>query len=218
MGNATVYALWILASYLAGGIPFGFLIGKMRGIDVRKAGSGNIGATNVFRCVGRKWGLLAFALDVAKGLAPVAAARAWGGGLQYLPLAAGGAAVAGHMLTPYMKFKGGKGVATAFGMLIGLAPGLVAAAFALFCAVFAVSNYISLASCSAAAFLAVAVWIPVPFCAVHGGLPFKIFVTAVAAFVVWKHRSNIARLANGTENKIYLRHRGGSGAGGATEK
>jgi acyl phosphate:glycerol-3-phosphate acyltransferase len=200
MTQTTTQALWILAAYLIGGIPFGYLIGRLRGVDVRTVGSKNIGATNVFRTVGKKWGLLAFACDVLKGLLPTLAAKAWGGPALWV----GVACVVGHMLTPYMKFKGGKGVATAFGMLIGLVPGLVGVAFALFAAVFACSNYISLGSCSAAAFLAVAVWFPVLGTAGSADLPQCVLVTLVALFVIWKHRANIGRLAHGTESKIYL--------------
>ena len=192
--------LWILAAYLIGGIPFGYLIGRLRGVDVRTVGSKNIGATNVFRTVGKKWGLLAFACDVLKGLLPTLAAKHFGG----LALWVGVACVVGHMLTPYMKFKGGKGVATAFGMLIGLVPGLVGVAFALFAAVFACSNYISLGSCSAAAFLAVAVWFPILGTEGAANLPQAILVTFIALFVIWKHRANIGRLVHGTESKIYL--------------
>lgn len=201
-------AAWIAAAYLVGGIPFGYIIGRMRGVDVRTVGSKNIGATNVFRTVGKKWGLAAFALDVAKGLLPVLAAKwalASGRPISvHFPLAVGIAAVAGHMLTPYMKFKGGKGVATAFGMLLALVPGLVGAAFALFAAVFACSHYISLGSCSAALFLAVAVWFPVLGSPGRADVPQCVLITALALFVIWKHRSNIVRLVNGTENKIRL--------------
>ena len=196
-----VWAAWILGAYLVGGIPFGFLIGKMRGVDVRTVGSKNIGATNVFRTVGKKWGLVAFACDVLKGLLPTLAAR------RFRPEAAlwvGVACVVGHMLTPYMKFKGGKGVATAFGMLIALMPLLVAVAFAIFAAVFALSHYISLGSCTAAAFLAVAVWFPILGTAGWKDLPQCVLVTLVGLFVIWKHRANIGRLVSGTENRIYL--------------
>ena len=192
--------LWIAAAYLIGGIPFGYLIGRLRGIDVRTVGSKNIGATNVFRTVGKKWGLLAFACDVLKGLLPTLAAKAFGGPALWV----GVACVVGHMLTPYMKFKGGKGVATAFGMLLGLIPGTVGAAFALFAAVFALSHYISLGSCSAALFLAVAVWFPILGAEGAANLPQCILVTLIALFVVWKHRANIVRLVKGTENRIYL--------------
>ena len=200
--NTIVWTAWIFGAYLVGGIPFGYLIGRMRGVDVRTVGSKNIGATNVFRTVGKKWGLVALACDVLKGLLPTLAAR------RFLPEAAlwvGVACVVGHMLTPYMKFKGGKGVATAFGMLIALLPATVGIAFAIFAITFACSNYISLGSCIAATSLAVMVWIP--FCD-HTGyrdLPLSILVTLIALFVIWKHRSNIGRLIHGNENKIYLK-------------
>ena len=201
-----VWAAWILGAYLVGGIPFGYLIGRMRGVDVRTVGSKNIGATNVFRTVGKKWGLIAFVLDVAKGLVPTLVCRHCGCAQapSWLPLAVGMACVVGHMLTPYMKFRGGKGVATAFGMLIGLAPALVGTAFALFAVVFAVSHYISLGSISAAIFLMVAVWFPILGTEGYKNLPQCILVTLIAAFVVFKHRANIARLVSGTESKIYL--------------
>ena len=201
--------LWIAGAYLVGGIPFGYLVGRMRGVDVRTVGSKNIGATNVFRTVGKKWGFLAFFLDVMKGLLPTLAAKAWGCA-DWLPLAVGVACVVGHMLTPYMKFKGGKGVATAFGMLLGLMPALVGVAFLVFVVAFALTNYISFGSCSAAAFLAVSVWFPILGTRGYADLPQCILVTAIALFVIWKHRSNIARLVSGTENKIYIFKRPGA--------
>lgn len=201
--TAITVAAWLAGAYLVGGIPFGYLIGRMRGVDVRTVGSKNIGATNVFRTVGKKWGFLAFALDVSKGLLPTLAAKSFAP-VDWLPLAVGVTCVVGHMLTPYMKFKGGKGVATAFGMLIGLVPALVGVAFLVFVAAFALSNYISLGSCIAAAFLAVGVWFPWLGTRGSGDLPQCILVTVIALFVIWKHRSNIKRLATGTENKIYI--------------
>ena len=197
-------AAWIAAAYLVGGIPFGFLIGKARGVDVRTVGSKNIGATNVFRTVGKKWGLVAFVCDVLKGLVPTLLAKRFAADPSWLPLAVGVACVVGHMLTPYMKFKGGKGVATAFGMLIGLVPALVGVAFALFALVFACSHFISLGSISAAAFLMVAVWFPRLGTEGRANLPQCILVSAIAAFVIFKHRANIGRLLSGTESKIYL--------------
>ena len=204
MQTSIIVAAWLVVAYLVGGIPFGFLIGKMRGVDVRTVGSKNIGATNVFRTVGKKWGVLAFACDVLKGLLPTIAARYFASDVSWLPLAVGVMCVLGHMLTPYMKFKGGKGVATAFGMLIGLAPALVGTAFALFALVFAVSHYISLGSCSAALFLMVAVWFPILGTEGYRNLPQCILITLIAAFVIFKHRANIGRLLSGTESKIYL--------------
>ena len=211
-----ITAAWMLVAYLVGGIPFGFLIGKMRGVDVRTVGSKNIGATNVFRTVGKKWGVIAFACDVLKGLLPTLAARQWALDPElppdeaWLPLVVGVMCVVGHMLTPYItdergrRFHGGKGVATAFGMLIGLAPALVGTAFALFALVFAFSHYISLGSCSAALFLMVAVWFPILGTEGYRNLPQCILVTLIAAFVIFKHRANIGRLLSGTESKIYL--------------
>jgi len=194
-------AIWIFGAYLVGGIPFGYLIGRMRGVDVRTVGSKNIGATNVFRTVGKKWGLLAFLCDVLKGLLPTLAARHF---VPEVALWVGVATVVGHMLTPYMKFKGGKGVATAFGMLLGLLPCMVGCAFALFSIMFACTNYISLGSCSAALFMGIAVWFPVLGARGVADLPQCILVTAISAFVIFKHRSNIGRLLGGTENKVYL--------------
>lgn len=210
MENTGIVFCWILAAYLVGGIPFGFLIGKMRGVDVRTVGSKNIGATNVFRTVGKKWGVLAFACDVLKGLIPTLLAKQWAldPELQpdgsWFPLVVGVMCVVGHMLTPYMKFRGGKGVATAFGMLLGLAPALVGTAFALFAVVFALSHYISLGSISAAVFLMVAVWFPILGTEGWRNLPQCVLVTLMAAFVIFKHRANIGRLISGTESKIYL--------------
>ena len=211
MRTELVFLLAILAAYLIGGIPFGYLIGRFRGVDVRTVGSKNIGATNVFRTVGKAWGLLAFTLDVLKGLVPVLVAKSLI--VHYpppplfstsFPLAVGITCVLGHMLTPYMCFRGGKGVATALGMLIGLVPGLAGTAFAFFALVFAASHYISLGSCCAAAFLAVGVWFPWLGMRGIGDLPQCILVTLLALFVIWKHRTNIVRLVHGNENKIYL--------------
>ncbi len=210
MENTGIVFCWILAAYLVGGIPFGFLIGKMRGVDVRTVGSKNIGATNVFRTVGKKWGVLAFACDVLKGLIPTLLAKQWALDPElppdgsWFPRVVGVMCVVGHMLTPYMKFRGGKGVATAFGMLLGLAPALVGTAFALFAVVFALSHYISLGSISAAAFLMVAVWFPILGTEGWRNLPQCVLVTLMAAFVIFKHRANIGRLISGTESKIYL--------------
>ncbi|MBR1921545.1 MAG: glycerol-3-phosphate 1-O-acyltransferase PlsY [Kiritimatiellae bacterium] len=194
----------LVVAYLVGGVPFGYLIGRVRGVDVRTVGSGNIGATNVFRAVGKKWGLLAFACDVLKGFAPTFLVKHFALGASWLPVAVGVTCVVGHMLTPYMRFRGGKGVATAFGMLLALAPGLVGVAFALFAAVFALSHYISLGSILAAVFLMVAVWFPVLGTAGWRDLPQCILVSAVAAFVVFRHRANVARLLAGTESRTYL--------------
>jgi len=204
MSAAIVYVVGILVAYLIGSVPFGFLIGKMRGVDVRTVGSKNIGATNVYRTVGKKWGFLAFFCDFLKGFLPALAAKllaSGSAGLENLALCVGLAAVIGHTLTVFMKFKGGKGVATAFGMLVALIPPLVGVAFLLFVVTVWISHYISLGSILAATFIAVAIWF-YPLVA-PCTLPVQVVVTLIGVFVVWKHRSNIRRLLNHCENKIY---------------
>ena len=209
MNTTLVYGLSVVVAYLVGSIPFGFLIGKMRGVDVRTVGSKNIGATNVYRTVGHGWGFLAFFCDFLKGLLPTLGAKAiaahYSGdaALAYLPLAVGVTTVAGHMWTCFMKFKGGKGIATGFGMLVGLLPWLVLTAFGLWAVTVWLSHYISLGSCLAAAFLAVGVWFPWLGSEGCRNLPLSIVVTLVALVAIYKHKTNIRRLIDGCENKIY---------------
>ena len=202
MEKTLMWTIWLACAYLAGSIPFGFLIGKMRGVDVRTVGSRNIGATNVFRTVGKKWGLLAFLCDFLKGFVPVLLAKRFGGEA-HLPLAVGLMTVVGHMFTCFMKFKGGKGVATGFGMLVGLLPWLVLTAFGIWAVTVWISHYISLGSCLAAAFLAVGVWFPWLGSEGWRNLPLSIVVTLVALVAIYKHKSNIRRLVDGCENRIY---------------
>ncbi|MBQ4199822.1 MAG: glycerol-3-phosphate 1-O-acyltransferase PlsY [Kiritimatiellae bacterium] len=204
MDKAVVWTIWAVGAYLVGSIPFGFLVGKMRGKDVRTLGSKNIGATNVYRTVGKPWGILAFACDFLKGLLPTLAAQKWGGA-DWLPLMVGILTVAGHMWTCFMKFKGGKGIATGFGMLVALTPVLVLTAFGVWIAVMLVSHYVSLGSIAAAAFLMVAVWFPCGFlrCSGYHDLPLCMLVSALCAFAIWKHRANMVRLLSHAESKIY---------------
>ena len=202
MERAMVWTIWLAGAYLAGAIPFGFLIGKMRGVDVRTVGSKNIGATNVYRTVGKKWGFLAFFCDFLKGFVPVVLAQRFGGDVQ-LPLAVGLMTVVGHMFTCVMQFKGGKGIATGFGMLVGLLPWLVLTAFGIWVVTVWLSHYISLGSCLAAVFLAVAVWFPWLGSTGWRNLPLSIVVTLVALVAIYKHKANIRRLIDGCENRIY---------------
>ena len=205
MENDVVFAAcWLVAAYLVGAIPFGYLIGRMRGVDVRTVGSKNIGATNVYRTVGKKWGFLAFFCDFAKGFAPtmicsVFATRHAGGGalMANLPVCVGLACVVGHTLTIFMRFKGGKGVATAFGMFMALMPWPTLMAFAVFVVTVWLSHYISLGSMLAAVTLGAAVWF------FPATLLLRVVADAIAVFVVVKHRTNIQRLAKGCENRIY---------------
>lgn len=193
---AVVWTGWLLAAYLVGSIPFGYLIGKMRGVDVRTVGSKNIGATNVYRTVGKRWGLLAFFCDFLKGFAPTLLALSCFGDAN-LPLCVGLACVVGHTLTVFMKFRGGKGVATAFGMMMALIPYPALLAFAVFVVVVWLSHYISLGSILAATTLGISVWFV-------DCLPLMRWIAVVIAlFVIIKHKSNISRLLKGCENKIY---------------
>ena len=202
MEKTAVWILWAVGAYLVGSIPFGFLVGKMRGKDIRTLGSKNIGATNVYRTVGKPWGILAFACDFLKGFLPTLAAQKFGDA-EWLPLVVGILTVAGHMWTCFMKFKGGKGIATGFGMLVALVPWLVLTAFGLWAVTVWLSHYISLGSILAAAFLLVAVWFPILGSPGWHNLPQCVLVAFVSAFAIWKHRTNIQRLAKGCENKIY---------------
>ena len=200
MEDAIVWILWLGGAYLVGAIPFGFLIGKMRGVDVRTVGSKNIGATNVYRTVGHKWGFLAFFCDFLKGFLPTFFALRYVSTSTFnlnLPVLVGLACVIGHTLTVFMKFRGGKGVATAFGMMVALATYPALLAFAVFVVTVWLSHYISLGSMLAAATLAVLVWLFPCLLAV------RIIAVLVAVFVIVKHKSNIQRLMKGCENKIY---------------
>lgn len=190
-----VYALIAVASYLLGSIPFGVIVAKLRGIDIMSVGSGNTGATNVTRVLGWKLGLLVFLLDVAKGVVPPLVTKAVTGDERAAVLM-GMAAVVGHTFSPFLKFKGGKGVATSLGALVGSSPLVGAIGFAVFLALFAVTRIVSVSSLIAAvAILAVAVlfkenWV---FFAVFGPL---------TAYVFIRHRENIKRLLNGTEPRL----------------
>ena len=215
MDKTVVWILWAVGAYLVGSIPFGFLVGKMRGKDIRTLGSKNIGATNVYRTVGKPWGILAFACDFLKGFLPTFAALQFKDAYWYvdwLPLVVGILTVAGHMWTCFMKFKGGKGIATGFGMLVALTPVLVLVAFAVWVVVMLPSPYVSLGSIVAAAFLVVVVWLPwydwfpcgmLRSCKGYHDLPLCILVTVLCAFAIWKHRTNIIRLRAHAESKIY---------------
>ena len=199
MEKALIWSSWLLGAYLVGSIPFGYLIGRLRGVDVRTVGSKNIGATNVYRTVGKAWGALAFVCDFVKGLLPTLLAARFGADRpeSVLPVCVGLAAVVGHTLTVFMKFRGGKGVATGFGMMMALVPYPALLAFAVFVVTVWLSHYISLGSMLAAATLAALVWV------FPATLALRVVAALVAVFVVYKHKSNIQRLIAGRENKIY---------------
>lgn len=191
-----------VGAFLLGAIPFGFLMGRAKGVDLREHGSGNIGATNVMRTLGRGPGALVLLLDALKGLIPVLTAVH---GLKLSPglvVAAGVAAILGHIYTPFLRFRGGKGVATSLGVLIGLSPVVAAATVLVFAVTVAATRYVSLGSLMGAVAQAVLFW-TLPH---HGEtgfpLPYRIFSLIAAAFVVIRHRQNIQRLLSGTESKV----------------
>jgi glycerol-3-phosphate acyltransferase PlsY len=214
--------LWVffvafpLAGYVIGSTPFGPIIARFHGVDLRARGSGNVGATNVGRALGRRWGYLCFLLDVAKGLVPTLVAGMLLRLLNNFPtqvhqgawLAVGLGCILGHVLSFWLGFRGGKGVATSLGVVLGVFPyftyaGL--AVFGLWAVVSGVSRYVSVGSITAA----VAFW-PL-FAAINWfamGLsprdlwPLGAFAAAMAVLIVFLHRGNIRRLLTGRENKI----------------
>lgn len=224
----SVSAYWLLllpvGAYLVGAIPFGLFVGYLRGIDVRKQGSGNIGATNVGRVLGLKWGLLVFALDVIKGVIPTALAAyivhvygkqmglhpAWG---TLAVMSAQAACVFGHVWPIYLGFKGGKGVATSLGILLGYWPYLTlpgVLALATWALVLLISRYVSASSVLAASMFPMYVlvfgfWKDWPLSTTW---MLAAFSAAMASIIVIRHRANIKRLLAGTEPKIWQKKTG----------
>lgn len=188
--------LAIVIAYLLGGIPFGFLLVKLtRGTDVRESGSGNIGATNVLRTTGRAAGLATLALDIAKGFVAVwLAANLTDNAPEWTSLAAL-AVMAGHAFPVFLKFQGGKAVATFIGAFAYLTPLPLAAVLVLFVITVAVTRYISAASILAAATFPFGVWI-----ILHPPIQVTIAAFIAGAFIVFRHKSNWSRLRAGTEN------------------
>ncbi len=207
--------LYLLAAFLAGSIPTGYLIGRLFfGVDIRTRGSGNIGMTNVWRVFGAPWGMACFLVDVAKGLIPVLIYRglAEPGGVATLSAGAvwvGVAAVLGHTFTPWLRFRGGKGIATGLGVLIGWLGAYALVPFITFLVVLLLFRIVSLASISGGvAFVALCFYLD--SLANLRGLSILML-----AFILWTHRSNLARLVRGEEPRISLRLPGGAkGSGG----
>ena len=201
------YICALLVGYLLGSIPTGYLVAKGRGIDIRSVGSGNIGATNVFRYLGVPAGLFVLLVDAAKGWFSVTVASNlicdWlfpdAGQLSrdWFHICGGLSAILGHNFTCWLSFKGGKGIATSAGVLVALVPIPLLIILAIWIVVFALGRYVSLASIAASFTLPFATWITmdqnVRLTAVTGGM---------AILAIYKHRSNIKRLLNGTESRI----------------
>jgi glycerol-3-phosphate acyltransferase PlsY len=204
----------IIGAYLLGSIPFGLIIARAHGKDLRSIGSGNIGATNLSRALGRKWAFLCFFLDVTKGLVPMLVATGFISSPPaiielFLVLAAGCAAVLGHIFPIYIKFRGGKGVATSFGVALGLWPYYtVCSFFAL--GVWAVTvlmwRYVSLASIAASIAFPLALILVIvltPGWDFADLWPLLAVATAIPLIVIVRHRENIKRLIAGTESKVF---------------
>lgn len=197
------YGLIVLLSYLLGSVPSGFLVARAKGVDLRTVGSGNIGATNAMRVLGKPLGIFVLLADAAKGALACAFVPELAGGLttaaptgDWPVIAAGVAAILGHNFTCWLRFKGGKGIATSAGVLLVLMPKALGVCLAIWLIVFAVRRTVSLASIMAAAALPFAVW----FFDRSGAL---IAVAAgLAALAIYRHRANIQRLLNGTEPRL----------------
>lgn len=202
------YIVTALVAYLLGSIPTGYLVARSRGIDIRTVGSGNIGATNVFRIVGKGAGIFVLAMDALKGFVScyfigLAIYRLLVGALEedsatheYLKIVGGFLAILGHNYTCWLKFKGGKGIATSAGVVLGLLPGALAVSLGIWLLMFAVTRYVSVASIAGAFVL--------PFAAWWFGRSARMIVVGaiIGALAIYKHRTNIRRLMDGTENRF----------------
>jgi acyl phosphate:glycerol-3-phosphate acyltransferase len=186
--------LWLLLAFLCGSVPFGVLVARARGVDLRTVGSKNIGAANVTRNLGKKLGALVLVLDAGKGALPVGLASVWSDG--WIPYAAAFAAIAGHCFTPWLRFRGGKGVATTLGVFLVIDPAAIGIAVAVFALVFAVSRIVAVGSLAAAAVL------PIAIVALGRSRAEIILAVASLALVLALHRDNLARLRTGRENRL----------------
>jgi glycerol-3-phosphate acyltransferase PlsY len=209
-----ILLLLIPIAYLVGSIPFGLMVGLAKGVDPRKAGSNNIGATNVGRLLGGRYFALVFTLDMLKGLIPTAVAAVLLHGALLTTtdfifwLLVGFATIAGHMFSVFLNFKGGKGVATSAGVLLGLFPYFTIPgvfAIVIWVILFKATRYVSVASIGGVGIFPIVYvivgWIrgwPI----FHEQLPLLIFAILMATLIIYKHRANIARLRAGTENRF----------------
>jgi acyl phosphate:glycerol-3-phosphate acyltransferase len=195
----TLPLLFVLLSYLWGAIPASWVAGKLRGVDLRQHGSGNLGATNTFRVLGAKVAAPVMVFDILKGLLPVVLFTRWDGtGDWRWGLAYGAAAIVGHVFSIYMRFKGGKGVATSAGVFLALAPLAVGAGLAVWLAVLAATRMVSAASISAAAVVGVLLLLPLS----HIPVEIRVLGCAICLFVIFAHRSNLRRILDGTEPRF----------------
>ena len=199
----------VLGAYALGSVSFSLLFARWKGVDLRRAGSGNLGATNAGRVLGRRYGVAVYLLDALKGFLP-----AWVG-LQLAPATplagalAGGAAVAGHVWPFHLRFRGGKGVATLSGAFLALDPAALGLAALLLAGAVAATRYMSVGSLALALGLPFFVWWRDPASALGERRPVLVLAAACGLLVLWTHRSNLRRLLEGRENRL-----GGGGRGG----
>ncbi len=216
----TVFIISLLAAYLIGSLPFGFWIAKLKGIDIRDHGSGNIGATNVFRNLGPRYGVLVLILDIAKGLLPVLIGssvilekipidpavvndKEALEGFVYVTLAI--STIIGHNYTFWLGFKGGKGIATSAGALIPFLPEVLIGSFIIWIVVFFTSRYVALASILAALSLPILTYLldhNYIFPDINSSLPVLLFGVLAGLMALWRHKSNIQRIIKGEEDKF----------------
>jgi len=201
-------AVLFVGSYLLGSIPFGYLAGRLVGIDIRQAGSGNVGATNVVRVLGKGYGYPVFALDFLKGFGAVKVSMLMAPGRppewnspEIVGILAAMFSVLGHLYPPWLKFKGGKGVATSAGALLALTAVPTLIGIAIWIIVFWMTRYVSLASITAAVALPIVILV-VRSHDQNNGKPLVYSSACVAVVIVWRHRSNLYRLMRGTEPRF----------------
>ncbi len=201
-------ALVLVGSYLLGSIPFGYLAGRIRGIDIRKAGSGNIGATNVVRVLGKAYGYPVFVLDFLKGLGAVrisiaiaTSVRPESTSPEVVGILAAVSAVIGHSFPLWLKFRGGKGVATSAGALFGLMPLATLIGVGIWILTFFLTRYVSVASVTTAVALPLVIAIMTWLNQTYGKALFYSSL-CIAAVVIWRHHSNLSRLIRGTEPRF----------------
>ena len=204
MPETLIYLATALGGYLLGSIPFGYLVAKARGIDIRSAGSGNIGATNALRVLGKPAGIFVLLMDALKGFAAVwlcwqilAGMHVDKSTIQTDGIIAGIGAVLGHNYTCWLKFKGGKGIATTAGVYLALAPWAVLIGLVVFLLAVVVTRYVSVGSMAAAVALPVTIWVMSP-----NNLFLCIVSTLLGLLAIYKHKGNIQRLRAGTENRF----------------
>jgi glycerol-3-phosphate acyltransferase PlsY len=196
------YIIVTVAAYLLGSIPTGFLVAKAKGIDIRTVGSGNIGATNAMRVLGKPSGIFVLLVDFAKGFLavaflPILIYKIYPTLAVHLSIVAGVFVVFGHNYTCWLKFKGGKGIATSAGVYLALAPAALGIALVVFILALLFTKYVSIGSIAAAIALSAAIWILPPHDLLLG-----IVTTALGVLAIYKHKSNIQRFMAGTENRL----------------